>query len=575
LRKGANADNNGEDIEEDSGMMQGVSGFEVQMEENPNSHAPGFAIKPNGAIISTLGPQLPASDYDVDFFVKGHPHTFPNGIGSIPKGMTLKEYSRMIVHRYPRTQYDHNIGLLADLFNVWQRHEVLTQSRVKFKLAPSMIDEIDNLSEEHVRKVMRIISDGLVGPAFGVAMEKLPPSARTLLSAMKQVGGKVIGTPGSFLTLRSKMQAAWNVFGPYTIMINLCPYENNMVWVFEMAGEAYTFDALTGKPVDMNGQKPPTAETRAKVIAENPAACAHAFEAYLSAFKKVFMGWDEKEGRQTNPDCLFGKVLAFTFKFETGGRGGLHAHGQAILPLFQAENLIALFKEGEVIQKRLLQIAEHLSNTTICKSDLIARVGEVEPVQGSMQDKDETHASEPQECESLRPLANEGLSLRDWPAHCRWPTPLQKAQFDWVVKNVEELLMQVQFTTVDDASQMHGKRVVLDDNKRRKINDIIARAVLQINNHNHTSTCEKGGRVGDDTDCRMDYARLLLIISIIDKTGMFLLKRDHGTIVPYIKALVLASPCNHTMSLASEASRWVRQHYLWSEAKRKGMTQVK
>jgi len=552
-------------------MMQGVSGFEVQMEENPNDHAPGFVIRPNGAIISTLGPHPPASDYDIDFFVKGHPHTFPNGTGSIPKGMTLKEYSRMIVHRYPRTQYDHNIGLLADLFNVWQRHEVLTQSRVKFKLAPSMIDEIDNLSEEHVRKVMRIISDGLVGPAFGTAMEKLPPSARTLLSAMKQVGGKVIGTPGSFLTLRSKMQAAWNVFGPYTIMINLCPYENNLVWVFEMAGEPYTFDALTGMPVAMNGRQPPSTETRAKVIAENPSACAHAFEAYLSAFKEVFMGWDEKEGRQTNPDCLFGKVLAFTFKFETGGRGGLHAHGQAILPLFQAENLIAIFKEGEVIRKRLLQIAERLSNTTICKSDLIKRVGEVEPARESMQDKAET--PEPQQREG--PPAGEGPSLRDWPAHCQWPTPLQKAQFDWVLKNVEELLMQVQFTTVDDAAQMHGKRVVLNDKKRRKINDVIARAVLQINNHKHTSTCEKGGRAGDDSDCRMDYPRLLLLISIIDKTGMFLLKRDLGSIVPYIRALVLASPCNHTMSLASEASRWVREHHLWSEAKKKGMTQVR
>lgn len=318
------------DDDNDVGMMQGISGVDIQIEENPSSHAPGFAIKKDGSIISVLGPQAPVNDYDRDFFIKGHPHSFPNGVGSIPVGMSLKEYSKMILFRYPREQYAQNIGLLADLFNVGQRHDVLTNSRIQLKLAPGMSEEINKLSEDNIRKVLEMQSSGMPFATQQKILQTLPQAAKTLLGAMRRVGGKIIGTPGSFLSLRSKIQAAWNIFGPYTLMMNLCPYENNMIWVFELAGEPYLFDAKTGKPL-----KNLSKEERARIVAANPVACAHAFKAYLDAFQKVFLGWEPGAERQTNADCLFGIILAFVFKMETGGRGGIHAHGQCIQPLFQ------------------------------------------------------------------------------------------------------------------------------------------------------------------------------------------------------------------------------------------------
>lgn len=79
----------------------------------------------------------------------------------------------------------------------------------------------------------------------------------------------------------------------------------------------------------------------------------------------------------------------------------------------------------------------------------------------------------------------------------------------------------------------------------------------------------QGNRKGDDTDCRMDYVRLIVDMSHVveDGSSLFLLRRDHGSLVPYIRSLIMALPGNHTMQLASEASRWRRKVQLWKMAK--------
>lgn len=67
----------------------------------------------------------------------------------------------------------------------------------------------------------------------------------------------------------------------------------------------------------------------------------------------------------------------------------------------------------------------------------------------------------------------------------------------------------------------------------------------------------------------MDYVRLVVDIShaVEEGSSLFLMRRDHGSLVPYIRSLVLALPGNHTMQLASEASRWRRKLELWKMAK--------
>ena len=110
------------------------------------------------------------------------------------------------------------------------------------------------------------------------------------------------------------MQASWNVYGPYTCMINICPYENNMHWVFEMAGKKYEFDTA-GRPFKEGNAEGRAArlskEDCAKVIARNPVACAHAFHAYLAAFCEVFLGWPLDAEEQKDCNCIFGTIFSF------------------------------------------------------------------------------------------------------------------------------------------------------------------------------------------------------------------------------------------------------------------------
>ena len=86
----------------------------------------------------------------------------------------------------------------------------------------------------------------------------------------------------------------------------------------------------------------------------------------------------------------------------------------------------------------------------------------------------------------------------------------------------------------------------------------------------------KGNRKGDDTDCRMDYIRMLVSIShkLKDGHSLILLKRDHCKLVPYIRSLMMACPGNHTMTLTCDASRWRRKYEIWKRAVENNETQV-
>ena len=202
---------------------------------------------------------------------------------------------------------------------------------------------------------MDIISKGTTGPALYNAIQTLPKAGRTLLAGLKRVGGLVVGSPQSFLRLRSKTIAAWTVFGPYTIMINLCPHDGNMHWVFTMADKGYTFDAC-GRP-----QGRPNATECSRIVAANFFSCAHGMHAYFAAFCDVYLGWPMGATTQLNPDCLFGIILTFMQRYETNTRGGMHEHAQANQPTLQATNVLSMLADSAFMQDRLFEFAESIA----------------------------------------------------------------------------------------------------------------------------------------------------------------------------------------------------------------------
>ena len=294
-----------------------------------------------------------ADDYSPQWFLDAHPSTFPWNAGGWPKGMSQDRWGQCILHRYPPSQFAQNLGLVTDMFNINQRHSVSKSAWIQFRFRQDQCADINALSESDVQSVLEAISKQEFGPNFKDRMDRLPPGAWALYNGVKAVGGRVLGTPQSYGSLRSKVIAVANFFGSYTCQLNLSPAEIGSEWTFILAGEEYKL-GLDGRPTN----RPDTLQCK-RIIAANPVACADFLMSYLRAFCEIFLGWPMDSDCQTNPNCLFGPLYAAYLKYESSARGGLHAHGQCIKRILQTRNLQKLIEAG-IFQNELCGFFEGL-----------------------------------------------------------------------------------------------------------------------------------------------------------------------------------------------------------------------
>jgi hypothetical protein len=467
---------------------------------------------PGGTLISAVAMTTPCDDYDKMFLLHAHACTFPHGKGWCPEGMSFLEWVRIILRRHPIEQHSRNCGFLANAFNLYQRHLVNTHSGLEVKMRPYMVEKVKRLSQEDIQEVLRIYGTGLGGDAFNKAMSALPSEANVLLQSLRITGARVPGTPGSFKSLRSMTLSAVTVHGQYTCMLNLCPFESSSPHTFTLMGKPYTFDRK-GMPVG----RPGYIECLA-AIASNPVACAHFIDAYMRAFTHRMLGWPMGAKKQIDPTCLFGKVTFVYLKYESSGRGGKHAHGQIVQPLLQTKRLEELFREGRTVRKQLYAFMESFSCSVMPSPE-----GPVAPA-------------------SRAP--SEGPSAPT----VRWDPQV----------GTEDL-------APTDRDVMHQRPPL--NRSQKKLLKWALKVLRSCNIHKHMPTCAKGCRKGDHCDCRMGYDRLLVPKSqrLQKDMLMVLLRRNNGMLVPYILALVLACPSNHTMALAMDASRFLREHQVWQD----------
>jgi hypothetical protein len=118
------------------------------------------------------------------------------------------------------------------------------------------------------------------------------------------------------------------------VTVNPCPLNASIV--FKAAGQEYTI-LEDGQP----GEDRPDRLQRWNSISSNPVICAQYFQCFMQAFQVVCLGWEPGAKVQTNPNCMFGEVKGYFFKYENTGKGDLHAHGNIIAPALQPHNLLA------------------------------------------------------------------------------------------------------------------------------------------------------------------------------------------------------------------------------------------
>ena len=186
-------------------------------------------------------------DYCHEWWPGTHPSVFPNGTGCRPKGLSEERWASGILRRYPLHQFARNTGFICDLFNVTQRHSVSKSAWLTFRFNPVDQAAVNELTDIDVQTVLETIGKKLFGASLENVLNSLPRGARKLYNGVRSAGGKVVGTPQSFMSLRSKVIAMPIVYGQWTTQMNLCPSENTSKWTFDATEEPYTL-AFDGRP---------------------------------------------------------------------------------------------------------------------------------------------------------------------------------------------------------------------------------------------------------------------------------------------------------------------------------------
>ncbi|KXZ53896.1 hypothetical protein GPECTOR_6g814 [Gonium pectorale] len=281
------------------------------------------------------------------------------------------------------------------------------------------------------------------------------------------------------------------------------------------------FDAAAGgipigRPSDSN---------RWQLIASHPRDCAEFFRCFMHAFCDVYLGWRPGARSQHDPSCLFGRVDAFFFKFETNQRGELHAHGD----IWQA------------------CMAPHRIRAAL--SDPASRVNLLSFMESIM-------------CQWLPSPDLWGESLDVLPTCC--PDGVMTPGLRSMCEDLGSALTAAVVPFKARQVPLSGPHACTAAELLR----FVALVVLEVNFHHHKPTCVHycPGVVAGDCNCRARFPRCLNWASQVDEaTDCVHLKRYGKWLVPYTRSLMLAQPCNHMVYFTCEIGRWVRDLELWRQ----------
>ncbi|KXZ42275.1 hypothetical protein GPECTOR_170g190 [Gonium pectorale] len=271
----------------------------------------------------------PENDYNPSWMLYAHPNRFPNGTGACPVGMTFHNWVVLQLRRWTPPMPDKSPDesaeaphFILDAFDIWQRHTVNSQAAVRLRLQPDIVRQLGAMDLHSLTQTVELLAAGLPGHELAERLVHAPPAVAHLVRAVRATSAQVIGSPASYGSLRSRCYGLWVPFGPPSLSFTLNPSAVNAEEAFRLAGYPYEFDPSTGDPIGR-----PDAPSRWHIIASHPRSSAEFFLAFIRAFCDVFLGWPEGSPRQTNPNCIFGRIDAYVFKFEMNHRGELHAHG--------------------------------------------------------------------------------------------------------------------------------------------------------------------------------------------------------------------------------------------------------
>jgi hypothetical protein len=268
----------------------------------------------------------PFSEYDKRWPALAHPPMYPYGSGMPPAGMSYDAWLPVILQRAPREQYAQQPMFVLDMFNVTQRQQVNMAARHVLQANAALFEDFSRMTQEDLVLATTLFLNKQRGKSYSEAFVQAPMVVQKFVSTLRQVGGKVRGTPAWYSSIRSQSFASWHATGPFTCFPTYNPSELHNASALQLMGFdiAYNMTAAgMGEPTNM-----PTMVDRWRAVAANPVACAQHFNVYRNAVWNVLYGWPRGQTgqQQARVDCRFGRIRAIVDRAEHSSRGGLHPH---------------------------------------------------------------------------------------------------------------------------------------------------------------------------------------------------------------------------------------------------------
>ena len=252
----------------------------------------------------------PTNEYHNPTLLLGlYPTLFPYGTGAFedssrPVKISFKKQIQYLLS-YNDRRFEEHHSFIFIVFNMLQRREACLHARLMTSKPyfSKTADQIVSLNADDIKQVLNNFEKNKTGAT------SRNPQVNALLSQVKAVGGKVMGSAHSRSHLRNQIHGLIFNQGLPSIFLTINPADINSRVALYFAGVDLDLDAIIPNNL-------PSTYQRAEIIASHPVATAKFFHRLITTvLETMILG-----------ERVLGPVKAYFGTVESQGRGSLHLH---------------------------------------------------------------------------------------------------------------------------------------------------------------------------------------------------------------------------------------------------------
>lgn len=252
----------------------------------------------------------PSNEYNNPIFLLGlYPTLFPYGTGAFedpsrPVKVSFKKQIQYLL-AYRDRLFEENHSFMFVVFNMLQRREACLHARLRTS-KPFFSNVAHQITSINLKDIEQVLSDLEQNRTSSLSRNA---HVYTLLSQVKAVGGKVMGSAQSQSALRTQIHALIFNQGLPSIFLTINPADLSSRVALYFAGVDLDLDAIIPKNL-------PGTYERAEIIASHAVATLKLFNPLITTVLETMI---EGQG-------VLGPVKAYFGAVESQGRGSLHLH---------------------------------------------------------------------------------------------------------------------------------------------------------------------------------------------------------------------------------------------------------